>query len=255
MDNNTWISIIAVVGACAWLPPIIQLLIKIFTKPKLTIFPHRTFELGYTTNGSIINFSLALSAENSECLVTNVELEIEGPNREQHRLSWQWIEEKLYEIEYAQLGVTPVRKQQNAIAIKVLKENLVEKTFGFHENTFKSAYDRSFRATTQRFELLRRNGQDINTLRASNEFETFRTLLENSLIWREGAYQVTIKVNALNISQPFIKRFDFALTATDIQRLQTNIETCRTVLEQFYFPQQEVNAAQWNWINPTTILV
>src|SRR3569833_369141 len=235
MNNNTWVQIIAVIGACAWLPPINQLLINIFKRPKLTIFPHRTFELGYTTNGPIINLSIALSAENTECLVTNVEIELEGPNRAQYNLAWQWIEEKLYEIDYSELGTTPVRKQQNAIAIKVLKENLVEKTIGFHEISFKSSYDQSFRSTTQHYELLVGNNQDTNSLRASNEYDTFRNLLENSLIWHEGTYKAKIKVNVLNIPQPYVKKFEFSLTAREIQRFFVFFVFCFFLFVCFFF--------------------
>ena len=250
---DIWYKIIAIIGACAWIPPIVQIIIKLATKPKLTIFPHRSFQLGYTTNGPIINIGVALSAENSECLITNVDLDVKGPNNEQHQLKWQWLEEKLYEIDYSELGLTPVRKQQNAIAIKVLKENLVEKTIGFHEHAFIVTNDISYKATTRKYELLIRNNQDIQGLRATQEYDTFRTLLSNSLIWKEGTYEANIKVSVLNISQPFNKKFKFIVSANDIQQLQSNIDVCLTLLERHYFPLEDEYIAKWNWVNPSVL--
>jgi hypothetical protein len=69
----------------------------------------------------------------------------------------------------------------------------------------------------------------------------------------EGTYKAKIRVNVLNVTQPFEKRFDFVLSAAEIQRLQLNIQTTTTLLDRHYFPQAEVYEPKWNWINPNTI--
>ncbi|HTI61649.1 hypothetical protein [Mucilaginibacter sp.] len=252
---DIWYKILAILGACAWLPPIIQLFIKYFTKVKITIIPYRIIEIGYNINGPIINLALALSAENSECLITNIEIQLHGPNQERHNLKWEWFEEKLYEIEYAasELGLTPIKKQQNAIAIKILKEGLVEKKVGFHETAYKINHDQAYNAINQQFELLSKNNQDVFQLKATQEYDKLKNLLENSLIWKEGTYDGIIKVTTLDKSRFFTENIKFRLSANQIRSLQANILSCVRVLENAYFPSEELYQPKWNWIT-TNIL-
>ncbi|TGE19303.1 hypothetical protein [Hymenobacter elongatus] len=120
-----------VIGACAWVPIIISFIKSRLTKPKLNIILHREAELGYTTFGPIFNVSMALSAENAESLVNKIEIDIQGPNQEKHRFAWDWFEERFYDIEYTEIGSTPVTKRQNAVAIKVAKEGIAERKIGY----------------------------------------------------------------------------------------------------------------------------
>lgn len=245
-------ELLALLGALAWLPPLIQLIIWLFTKPKLTIITHRQMEIGHNINGPIFNLSIALSGSTKECLVTEITVELKGPNEEKHILNWQWFEEKLYEIDYSELGLTPVKKQQNAIAIKVLKENLVEKKIGFHETLYKAKYDENYSATNQKSELISKANQDIQTLKASNEYDSFKTLFENSMIWKEGAYVAKIIVTVLNHKKTFSKEIKFHLTASHINKMQSNIPLCLAILEKHYFPVEEDEESEvlWSWIYP-----
>lgn len=244
---------LAILGACAWIPSLIGLIIKIITKPRLNIIVHKQIELGYTTNGSIMNLSMALSSENSECLVTNIEVEITGPNKQQHLLKWEWFEEKLYEMDYPELGSTPVRKQQNAIAIKILKESLIEKKIGFHDVNFKEEYSSKFSSVNESYNNLSQNNLEIEQLKSTKEYNDFKNLLNSSCFWKEGIYKGTIKVCALNLIEPFKKEIDFKLTGIDNRRIQTNIKTCEEVLENHYFPVGKEYHDQWNWVYPNTI--
>lgn len=239
---------LSILGALAWLPPLTGYLIKYLTKTKLTLIIHPQIEIGYTYNGSILNLSLAISAENKECLVTNIETIIEGPNREEHTLNWQWFEEKLYEIDYSEIGITPVKKQQNAIAIKVLKEYLVEKKIGFHENSFKEKYQQAIDNTNRQFELITKNSQDAQLIKSSKEYDQFKTLLESSLIWKEGNYKAKVIVRVLGLKENFNSEFQFRLSSNDIKKLQSNTIMAADVLEQAYLPTEGFKVF-WNWIN------
>jgi len=71
MENNPngWIIFIAILGAAAWIPHIIRLIIKIFSKPSLISINQKEIEIGFNTLGPIINFSLAFLAEKEKALI------------------------------------------------------------------------------------------------------------------------------------------------------------------------------------------
>lgn len=279
MDLFKWLSI---AGALAWLPPVISWIVKFVTKPKLKIIVQKHAELGYTTNGSILNLWVAISAEDVGCLVTNIDLDLRGPNNAQHKLKWDWLEENFFEMaatsaELSTAGPVSIKKNQNAIALKILREGFVEKKIGFQHTKFKDEYGILFELTNEQFTNITQSKQDIATLKASNDYNKFKNLFENSSIWQEGEYTATIKASVLNMNNPFEQKIKFKLSAIDIRTLQKNITTCAEVLERHYFPppKQElpvrnpskepvpdsvetvtdtaVTQIAWNWVNPNII--
>jgi hypothetical protein len=53
--NST--DIVAYIGACAWLAPLIQLGYNYFTKPCIRIIPDRSAQIGWTTLGlKVLNY-------------------------------------------------------------------------------------------------------------------------------------------------------------------------------------------------------
>lgn len=55
----TFYDFLAVLGALAWLPFIIQMIREKLKKPKLKIIPDKQIEIGYTTLGPIFNINIA----------------------------------------------------------------------------------------------------------------------------------------------------------------------------------------------------
>ena len=87
---------LAVIGAFAWLPTIIQWIRNYLKKPKLTKVSGKSFDVGFTTFGPIINMSLAFLSENKKALINKVQLELVHENNDTQKFSWVWFEEVLY---------------------------------------------------------------------------------------------------------------------------------------------------------------
>lgn len=67
MDVMGWVAII---GAAAWTPHIIEWVYRFFARPKITVYPHKNPQIGYTFFGPIINIDLALLSEKKLLLLT-----------------------------------------------------------------------------------------------------------------------------------------------------------------------------------------
>lgn len=56
-------EIAAYIGAAAWLPQILNIFYKFFTKPKLRVFFNNTAEISFISFGPILNIRMGILAE------------------------------------------------------------------------------------------------------------------------------------------------------------------------------------------------
>ena len=90
MDNNSsgWIILIAILGAAAWIPHLVQLFMKIFTKPKLITVNQKEIEIGFNTLGPIINVGLAFLSEKDKALIQKITLQLKHSSQASHLFRW-----------------------------------------------------------------------------------------------------------------------------------------------------------------------
>ena len=250
MDNM--FKILAVLGAMAWLPQLIIFIRNILTKPRLKIIPEYELELGYTTFGPIINTSLALVAEKKNALIEKIEIELTHENNDTHKFTWKWFEETLYTIDLPdEAGSMPTKKNQTAIAINVLKDQLIERKVGFQQNSFQTEQKIIVQNTVEDAINLSKANKPIADIKASKNYNNLKDLYQNCFNWKVGGYIINYKIYESSISKPFMKQVMFQLTALDINSLKTNIEKCHSETERIYI-DPEIKLPLWNWVNMKT---
>ncbi len=131
MDDLILFKILSIAGALAWLPPLISFILKKYRKPKLNIYSDNNLEIGFTTNGPIINIGLAFTADNKNALINKIKLILKHENQETRIFEWEWFEENLMQLIVPNQGILPYNKNQQAIAISVRENEIIEKKFGF----------------------------------------------------------------------------------------------------------------------------
>lgn len=241
-------QVLAIIGALSWLSILSDLLIRFFIKPKIEIITDKELEIGYSTNGPIINSQVAFISEQKSSLIKKIELDLVHENNDAHVFTWEWFEETLHEMNLPDRNIT-TRKNQKAVAIKIDWDEMVEKKIGFHSNKFKSEYGLKEKEVNQRYlNLFQRDGMHSEALRGSNEFNAINELFTNSFIWRVGKYKMKFNVFILNRDEPFIKNVSFELTNLDIRILNSNVEKCLKHVEIFYKLSEE-EIPFFDWIN------
>ncbi|MEE9269388.1 MAG: hypothetical protein V3V49_03920 [Candidatus Krumholzibacteria bacterium] len=138
-------EIAAFVGAAAWLPHLITWTYKAATKPRLTIIPDKTAQIGFTTLGPILNVRLALVVESKDVIVTKLFVKLRHETGEQREFSWRGMTETLSAIrDRSGIQQGSFEKDQAAIALKVSTSTLVEMFFRFREEKFSEHVDPLF---------------------------------------------------------------------------------------------------------------
>lgn len=241
---------LAILGALAWLPPVIILIRNQFIVPNILIKNEREFEIGYTTFGPIINAQLAFLSDNKKALIEKIEIDLTHESNDTHKFTWDWFEEILYEVNIPNTGIMPTRKNQKAIAINLKKEELTDKKIGFQQDKFKSEQKKLIQNTVEEAINLEKAEKPITDLKSQKNYNDLINHYQHSFNWKTGNYTIKIKVKASSINKLFDKTLSFKLTALEVNNLQSNIDLCKSEIERSFI-DFEKESVQWKWIYPT----
>lgn len=244
------IDIIAILGALAWLPQIISWVYNWMKKPKLTIYHDGEAEAGYIKNGNVFNLRFSFLAREKNALIDDIELLLVDKDGASHNLKWMWYSETFYELQ-GPAGNSTMAKQQNAIAINVFKEVLVEKFIGFQSVSFLEKRKQLAYKLSTLIENQRINGDiNIDIIRCSQEYNELIRLYKNSFLWKPGEYSATAKVHIADTNETIEHNFSFALSELEVDTLHKNIEFAKSILDyEFIDSSKELNGA-WLWAKP-----
>ncbi len=248
------LDVLSILGALAWVPPIISLFIKISKRPKISIFSNKQLEVGYTSFGPILNVNLAFLGENKNVLVNKMELQLIHENNETQHFTWEWFEEIMLQTD-SPGGPIPHRKNQQAIAIKIEKDQLVEKKIGFHQNNFKAEDNKLRKEVIENYLNILKNNQEISQLKITNPYNQLVDHYKNDFGWRIGVYTVVIKLYILEKKIPFEHKFKFQLDNIDVRALETNINLCMSLVEKDFVNSDKELKGNWVWRNPNQISI
>lgn len=244
------IDIIAILGALAWLPQIISWVYNWMKKPKLTIYHDGEAEAGYIKNGNVFNLRFSFLAREKNALIDDIELLLVDKDGASHNLKWMWYSETFYELQ-GPAGNSTMAKQQNAIAINVFKEVLVEKFIGFQSVSFLEKRKQLAYKLSTLIENQRINGDiNIDIIKCSQEYNELIRLYKNSFLWKPGEYSATAKVHIADTNETIEHNFSFALSELEVDTLHKNIEFTKSILDyEFIDSSKELNGA-WLWAKP-----
>lgn len=247
-------DILAIIGALSWIYPLVIWLDKRLTKTELEIINHKELQVGFTYYGPIINIDMALSASKEDAFVKEISIQLKHESNQIENFKWEWFEENLMEIEIPDIGgIVPYKKNQKAVALKVLTNTLSEKRIGFQKPLFHEQYSAQYQKTFEIYQnLITKNG-DVNELVKSKEYNDFEHFLRNSFIWKVGKYTGTISCTVANNKSKFTKEIEFYMTNLDIRKLENNIQLCLETLNNHFINQDPNYKAFWNWSNPLDV--
>ncbi|MFA7421764.1 MAG: hypothetical protein WCZ90_18925 [Melioribacteraceae bacterium] len=241
------IDILAIFGSLAWLPYIIQIISSYFKKAKLTITADNYLQVGFTTNGPILNFSLAFLSEKKMSLINRIDIELTHESKETQHFTWKWFEEILLEMDMPAGGTIPYKKHQTAIAILVNENSLSEKKIGFQKEEFHIHNNKLTHDVEEDYNNLKKSGQELSKIEAAQSYNKLIDHYKNSFNWKIGNYTAKIIVY-LSENHSFTKTVHFDLNNLEIRTLERNLEICIKLFSRLFNPVTDAEL-KFEWIN------
>ena len=257
MTSTEWI---AYIGAAAWIPPIVFILYKLLARPKITFYPDRQVQIGYTTIGPIFNLTLALTAQRKDIIIKKIGVKLTHQDGSKHNFVWARISETLSEIRNP-LGTTPimsVEKSLPPLVVKLSTGNIVQAFIQFQDPHFRSALEKASSGFQKHFHFIREKKakltkEDIDASIDCKEFEELMDFHKSSFRWKEGSYELMFNIESPSRYTMTKTKFVFKLTQNDADALRTNLDNIRTDYRQTLLTNvegYEYETIPWVWRNP-----
>jgi hypothetical protein len=251
-----WIAWIAIIGAAAWIPHLINLIYSWCIKPSLYFSPAFSIEVGYSLFGPILNPSFAISSSRKDALLEKIELLVVHQSGERHNFIWQILDEKYFETKTITGERIELRKSQPAIALKITIPGLIEKTIGFHDISFmEKSKEINIKLFEEEEHLSKTEPTNFpESLFKTKTFEAASDLIKNGFYWKEGKYEVRLFAYEKSLKKPHVEKFGFSLRKTDVDTLEKNIERTKQFLIETYLYKsgkiEKFSESPWNWVYP-----
>ena len=249
--------LIALVGAAAWLPQIFLWAYKWLVKPQLRFAPENISEIGYTSFGLILNQTFAISTSKKDALIEKITLSVKHESGATHDFYWDYLDEKGAEMITTTGERAEFRKNQKAIALKISTLGLVEKKIYFRDISFQQNLQPLMSTFIDKALYLDKTEGDNAKEKASKtkEFLDVLDCIKKSFDWREGKYTVSLYAYETSLRKPHIERYEFALSRSQVELLDKNIEITQESLKDLVLyiarDPNERPKRFWHWINPS----
>lgn len=244
-------DIVAIVGAAAWAPQIIQWINEARKRPKLELIPAPTIVLGYTAVGPVIQLAASISSQNRDIIVTEMAVLVQHESREERLLKWSSVAETLASFNVPEIEGLSMNKTQNVLAVKAITETLTEKYFTFSDSNFHRQAQEKVNTAREQFNYLSAQDKEPKQdIIRSKEFQQAVQFLANSVFWREGNYLLEVQVSGKQLKSIHREVFQVTLTRSEIEGLQANLQLIKNGLEEYVTSGQRIQK-RWVYIHPS----
>jgi hypothetical protein len=246
-------SIAAWLGAAAWLPPIIFLIIRLAVKPKVTIVPGKRVEIGYTSYGPIFNLQLAVSAARKEAIIDYVGASIQHEDGSIYEFEWEGMQEIVSQIKNQSGIIQSVERDYSPIALFLNRLGVIERFFRFQISSFLLKIDELARSVRDHGEYLKKTKPDYHEeLLNSRQVHDVLEYYKQYFFWKTGHYTVTFSIKSPGKAILTKSRYIFDLKPYEVDNLKKNIPLVQIEsanLIKSSIDEFEPVKVNWNWVS------
>lgn len=247
-------EIVAILGAFAWLPPIITVIRRWILTPKVRLIAQRTVEIGFTNYGPIANLHVAFSVSGRDVVVSNIKMKIIHESGEQRVFTWQGIVQHIGRLSNPGTAQVPYDKEQSVLAMKLHVNDIEERFIRFQEDEFIAGKYPIEEKAIKHLLYLRESGQfEASKFLSSEQMTDLYKYMGQSFNWKKGKYTVVFEMSSPERFRLLDNVYHFELTTIDIEALEKNKETIDKEYENEVSTGPDgsaPNAIQWNWRYP-----
>ena len=240
---------LAILGALAWTPHLLNLLRDWLTKSKVRVITQREVELGFTTYGPIFNIRLAFSVENKDIVISDLKIRLTHESGEERVFEWQGITQHMGKMTLPDSSAMPFEKEQSVLAIKLNQKDIEERFVKFQDPAY---------LATQR-EYASKAAKKMAYLKAEEKYKPEAFLRESEMTdlysfnkhafsWKSGKYTASIEMQSPEQFDLVDNVRVFDLTPLDIEKMEKNKDLLELDYKRIIAGGEE--KITWQWCNP-----
>jgi len=215
------VGVAAVVGAGAWIPHIL----KWIAKPKLEVLSAPGLIIFYHVGGVAIQWPISIAVERQDALIMKAELLVTHQNGDSRKLFWGGIEEEFIQITIPEMAGNPLKytKPSQVFAVKAVTQSLTERIIRFHDEDFYLTGLDKTESLREYFTYLKeQDASAAESITTSREFKQTLEFYNKDLFWKEGIYDLILRLKIRGLKSLHEQKFKFTLSKEDTITLQEN---------------------------------
>jgi hypothetical protein len=243
------VDILVGVGAALGTVGGIPQILKWVAKPKLEVLSAPQVNLSFTVGGTVVWWAVAISAERQDALITKIELTVtHRRNGDRRLLTWRGLEEVPLYIDVPESKPINYKKPSEVLAIKAATQSLSEVRIFFYDHEFHLDNEKKVEIAREHYNYLKGQGDNASTtMLQTKEFRQAAEFLSKDTFWKEGSYDLFIRLHVKRLKSPYEQKFRFTLSKEDIETLQKNSEKFEPFLRGQIL--EEDFKENWNWVS------
>jgi|GEM_PF-1710642 len=234
-------EVLALIGALAWLPQILQWIFTALKRPKIHLVSLQTLQIGYEFNGPVIGITASISTQQKDALITQILLRAIHERGETRLFKWVWLNETQIRMRTVSGETAEFSKNHPAIALQVSTLTPAEKFITFRDVQYAAKYEQLVRAVAEQHNFLKvHEQQPLETLLKSKELSRFREFYLSNMYWKEGSYTFEVMLYEAHTRSVHTERLSLHLDQADIEALNKNCALFEKGLREFAAKQDTV---------------
>ncbi|MBP1317108.1 hypothetical protein [Herbaspirillum sp. 1130] len=241
-----WLGII---GAAAWLVPIIGWIKKSVTKPEIQIFTAPAPEIGFTMNGPIFNIRMALAVRYKEIVVTRIGIRLTHESGSFHKFEWRGMTQTMGQMRSPQ-GHIPFERESEVLALKVTPNAVEERFIRCQDTEFWTRRAPLSAAASRKLAYERKNGLSDEQFYTSLEMTELYQFTKQYFYWRPGSYKLDFLLDAPERFNLKNDSYHFSLSHQQVSELATNRDNIEDAWQWTITNPEDKAGMPANWIYP-----
>lgn len=227
MTTFDWIALI---GAGAWIPPIIVILYKLIAKPKIEIIMQPSVNFINYFGFLVVFIDCVISTEKRNALIKKIEVRLNHEKGDNRKLEWIGLTERQSKMSYTSGESVEITRERRPYAIKVLTTEISDYQLNCadldNRNKFKTLINDVINELSTKFkdtkpvdkeEIFENTFGEIKSSKSYNDLISF---LLNSLYLLQGDYKLNIRIYDTSRKRPTEFKYRFKLGHRDINILK-----------------------------------
>jgi len=239
-----WQDIVALIGAAAWIPQILEWLNKALTKPKVEMLSAQTIQVGYSDYGPSVIWAASFSAEHQDALVKKITLDVRHEKGEERSFIWGYVKEMFFQIQ-AGSDVGEFAKPSEVLVLKISVLTLTERIIVFMDSEFQNELQDRLAQVLDYHKYSKTQDGESETLTKVKEVVQAQEFFANNMYWKEGDYIFEVEMQIVG-RKPQRQSFTVTFRREDVERLQSNIPLFQSHLRAITTGNKE--SVDWSYV-------
>jgi len=241
LGTELWVKIVAIVGAAAWLSPVLySIILHFFKKPKIRFYDKGNIIFTNFTGAISAGLRCSIDAENRNALVTGMKLLVKHESKNEIILHWNTVREVTQHISNPTGQPIEFYKEIQPGILKITTDEAKDLMVFFSDMAYERKYEILIRELIDQilYRLKNKSQNDaeeikniLTELKKESIYKDILYLWNDSLYLKSGMYELELRIKEKNKITDYKYKYKFQIQPGEIEILREYLKVFDEIIE------------------------